>query len=173
MYGYSDNYDIYDYNIDNATYTYSRRNKFARNWTSTRTLSPFVRDCHNVYKLIKHGKFIPRDSGALYRNIKGKLLNKNTYVITFGETKDRYGRNYVPFLEEGTKYHNIPFAFVGKGNYVYWEPYKDGQKYLMGVGGRFHFHFHPGSTKHKGFIGEESVNTIINYFRTKYNGEVR
>lgn len=123
-----------------------------------------------VVKLIKQASWFPyRDGHLRDEATSGKLIDPNTYCITF----DSNVAPYVEYLEEGTTAHDIPFAFVGKGNFVWWYPYKDGVPFLMGTGGRFEGKFHPGSTKHKGFISDKSVNAIIDYFKNKYGGTVR
>lgn len=106
-------------------------------------------------KAIKTAPWFPYKSGNLKFNAtRGEKLDDNTFVITFDSTI----ANYIQYLEEGTQPHDIPFAFVGKGNWKWWYPYKDGVPFLFGMGGRFDGKFHPGSTKHKGFISEKSVD---------------
>ena len=119
---------------------------------------------------IKRASWFPYANGKLRdQATSGTLIEPNTYEIKF----DSSVAPYIPYLEEGTQPHDIPFAFVGKGNWVWWYPYKDGVPFLFGMGGRFNGKFHPGSEKHKGFISDKSVNTIIDYIKNKYNGVVK
>lgn len=130
----------------------------------------FFSDCETALNQLKHQDFIPFKSGNLKFNaILGQLLDNDTYVITFNSEN----AFYLPFLEEGTTPHDIPFAFIGKGNWKWWYPYGDGVPFLFGTGGRFEGKFHPGSTKHKGFIKDKSVKYIVNYFIEKYGGVVK
>ena len=62
---------------------------------------------------------------------------------------------------------------LGKGNWVWWYPYKDGVPFLFGMGGRFNGKFHPGSTKHKNFIKDKCVNLCLKYIVDKYKGELK
>ena len=107
-------------------------------------------------ELIKRATWFPFNSGNLKFNAtRGNMLNKNTYVITFDSTI----APYIAALEEGSKPHDIPRAF--------------GRDFPFGLGGRFDGKFHPGSSKHKGFIGDKSVKAIINMIKTKYDGEIK
>ena len=124
----------------------------------------------NIVRNIKKASWFPYASGKLRDEAtRGEMIDDNTYCITF----DSSVAPYVEALEEGSRPHDIPFAFVGKGNFVWWYPYKDNVPFLMGMGGRFNGKFHPGSLTHKGFISDKSVNAVIEYFKTKYNGEVK
>lgn len=119
---------------------------------------------------IKRASWFPYKNGKLRDEAtSGTLIDSNTYDIKF----DSAVAPYVEYLEEGTQPHDIPFAFVGKGNFVWWYPYKDDVPFLFGMGGRFNGKFHPGSVIHKGFISDKSVNTIIDYIKNKYNGVVK
>ena len=110
----------------------------------------------NCLEYIKGQPWFPYKTGKLkYEATRGNLINSNTYVITFDSTV----APYIPCLEEGTKPHDIPCAF--------------GREYPFGIGGRFDGKFHPGSIKHKGFIKDKSVNAIISYITSKYDGELR
>ena len=110
----------------------------------------------NCTHLIKNALWFPYDTGNLkFHATSGNMLNENTYIIKF----DSKVAPYVAALEEGSKTHDIPCAF--------------GKAFPFGIGGRFEGKFHPGSTKHKGFISDKSVNTILNYIKTKYNGELK
>lgn len=124
----------------------------------------------NCLALIKRASFFPYKSGKLKNEAtNGFLVDANTYCIRFDSTV----APYVEYLEEGTRAHDIPFAFVGKGNWRWWYPYKDDIPFLFGMGGRFNGKFHPGSTKHKGFIKDKSVNAIVNYLKTTLKGEIK
>ena len=105
--------------------------------------------------LIKSASWFPYKTGNLRDHAtKGTMFNVSTYRINFSSEV----APYVEYLEEGTKPHDIPRAF--------------GKPLPFGIGGRFDGKFHPGSTKHKGFISNKSVNAIVNYIATKYNGVV-
>lgn len=116
----------------------------------------------NCVKLIKGQPWFPYRTGWLRDHAtSGNLQDSKTYVITFSNeiAKMNGGNEYITFLEEGTSPHDIPGAF--------------GKAFPFGIGGRFEGKFHPGSSKHKGFISDKSVNTIINYIKVKFNGEVK
>lgn len=103
--------------------------------------------------LIKNASYFPYKTGRLKFNAtSGGMFNSTTYRIHFSGTV----APYVEYLEEGTKPHDIPRAF--------------GRKLPFGIGGRFDGKFHPGSMKHKGFISEKSVETIVSYITNKYGG---
>lgn len=105
---------------------------------------------------IKQATWFPYKTGVLRDNAtSGRLIEPNVYRIKF----DSSIAPYIDFLEFGTQPHNIPGAF--------------GKSLPFGTSGRFSGFFHPGSTKHKGFIADKTVNTIINFFVTNYKGEVR
>lgn len=126
-------------------------------------------DGENIVRNIKRASWFPYASGKVRDEAtRGEMLDDNTYCITFDTTV----APYITALEEGSQPHDIPFAFVGKGNFVWWYPYKDNVPFLMGMGGRFNGKFHPGSMIHKGFISDKSVNAVIDYFVKKYNGVV-
>lgn len=133
-------------------------------------MSGFKSDCEKIVSEIKHSSFFPYESGHLRNNAtSGRLIDNNTYDICFSSSV----ASYLPYLEEGTSPHDIPFAFVGKGKWKWWYPYKDGVPFLFGMGGKFNGKFHPGSTKHKDFIKDKCVNVCINYFIRKYKGELQ
>ena len=114
----------------------------------------------------KQDSAFPFRTGTLKNKAtNGFLVNQNTYCINFSSTI----APYVVYLQEGTRPHDIPFAFVGKGNWVWWYPYKDGVPFLMGMGGRFNGKFHPGSTKHKGFIDKIVLN-LTKFISSEYEG---
>ena len=105
---------------------------------------------------IKGQPWFPYKTGKLkYEATYGNLIKSDTYCIKFdGEIAP-----YIEYLEEGTSPHDIPCAF--------------GREFPFGIGGRFEGKFHPGSIKHKGFIKDKSVNAIIEYICSKYNGDLR
>lgn len=110
---------------------------------------------NEVTNLIKRQTWFPYKSGNLKFNAtQGSMYNANTFRIHF----DSSVAPYIEYLEEGTSPHDIPGAF--------------GYALPFGIGGRFNGKFHPGSTKHKGFISEKSVGAIVNYIVTKYEGQV-
>ena len=116
-------------------------------------------------ELIKRASWFPYKSGWLKSNATiGAMVNSNTYCITFSNeiakmNPNSSGSEYITYLEEGSSPHDIPCAF--------------GREYPFGIGGKFDGKFHPGSNKHKGFIKDKSVSTIVNYIKSKYNGELR
>ena len=88
---------------------------------------------------VKKASFFPVKTGfmrdcATYCYQMPSLFNSSTACLKF----DSAIAPYIPFLEEGTKEHNIPNAF-GNGPF-------------FGIGGRFNGKFHPGSKNHVGFI---------------------
>lgn len=107
-------------------------------------------------ELIKRAEWFPFRTGNLkFHATKGNMYDSQTYIITF----DSRIAPYVEALEEGSKPHDIPGAF--------------GRPFPFGMKGRFNGLFHPGSEKHKGFIKDKSVNTIVNYIKVKYHGDVK
>lgn len=126
-------------------------------------------DGNEILRNIKSAYFFPYKTGHLRDDAtSGDMFNSTTYLIKF----DGDIAPYIEYLEEGTKPHDIPFAFIGKGNWKWWYPYGDGVPFLFGMGGRFNGKFHPGSTKHKNFIKDKTIDMILMYFITKYKGEV-
>ena len=106
--------------------------------------------------LLKKAEWFPFFTGNLkFHATRGELTNSKTYIITF----DSKIAPYVEALEEGSKPHDIPGAF--------------GRDFPFGLGGKFNGKFHPGSTKHKGFIKDKSVQAIIKHICDKYNGELK
>lgn len=104
---------------------------------------------------IKRASWFPYKSGNLKFNAtQGAMYNATTFRIHF----DSSVAPYVEYLEEGTGPHDIPGAF--------------GRKLPFGIGGRFNGKFHPGSTKHQGFISNKCVNEIVDYISSKYEGQV-
>lgn len=108
---------------------------------------------------IKAAPWFPHKTGTLRdQATRGSVLTSvnKTYVITF----DSIVAPYIEYLELGTRPHDIPGAF--------------GRPLPFGVGGRFNGKFHPGSTKHQGFISQKCVGTIIDYIKMRYKGvEIR
>ena len=108
-----------------------------------------------VTNLIKNASWFPFRSGKLkFHATSGMMHTDTTFRIHFSSTV----APYVEYLEEGTGPHDIPGAF--------------GKPLPFGIGGRFDGKFHPGSTKHKGFISQKAVGAIVDYIATKYQGEV-
>ena len=105
--------------------------------------------------MIKRASWFPYKTGNLkFSATNGSMYNDTTYRIHFDSTV----APYVEYLEEGTSPHDIPKAF--------------GKDLPFGIGGRFDGKFHPGSTKHKGFISHKAVNMIVEQIQTKYDGLV-
>lgn len=108
-----------------------------------------------VTDLIKNATWFPYKSGRLkYHATSGQMYLWNVYRIHFSSAV----APYVEYLEEGTKPHDIPRAF--------------GKELPFGIGGRFDGKFHPGSTKHKGFISNKAVNAIVDFVSSRYQGQV-
>lgn len=108
-----------------------------------------------VTDLIKNATWFPYKSGRLkYHATSGQMYLWNVYRIHFSSAV----APYVEYLEEGTKPHDIPRAF--------------GKPLPFGIGGRFDGKFHPGSTKHKGFISNKAVNAIVDFVSSRYQGQV-
>lgn len=108
-----------------------------------------------VTNLIKRASWFPYRTGNLKFNAtQGAMYDAQTFRIHF----DSSVAPYVEYLEEGTSPHDIPGAF--------------GKPLPFGIGGRFDGKFHPGSHKHEGFIKNKSVNAIIEYISSKYEGQV-
>ena len=105
--------------------------------------------------LIKNASWFPYKTGRLKFNAtSGAMFNPTTYRIHFSSAI----APYVEYLEEGTRPHDIPRAF--------------GRPLPFGIGGRFNGMFHPGSTKHKDFIKNDCVSSIVNYISQRWNGLV-
>ena len=126
---------------------------------------PLEQEGNRVTALIKNSAWFPYAKNVSIKspyksgNLRdhataGQMYYDNVYRIHFSGTI----APYVEYLEEGTSPHDIPGAF--------------GRKLPFGIGGRFDGKFHPGSTKHKGFISVKSVNAIVEYIALKYNGVV-
>lgn len=116
---------------------------------------PLEYEGDQITMLIKNSVFFPFKKGNLkFRATQGHMVDANTYVIHFDSTI----APYVAALEEGSKPHNIPRAF--------------GYNLPFGTFGRFEGKFHPGSDKHKGFIKNDCVNTIVDYLTNKFEGIV-
>ena len=113
------------------------------------------REGNTLLMLIKRASWFPYKSGNLkFSATSGTMFDNTTYRIHFSSVV----APYVEYLEEGTSPHDIPRAF--------------GKDLPFGIGGRFDGKFHPGSTKHKGFISHKAVNEIIDYIMTKYDGSI-
>lgn len=109
-----------------------------------------------MLSIIKSASWFPYKTGKLkFHATRGWLINSNLYQITFDTTV----APYITYLEEGTSPHNIPRAF--------------GHPLPFGTSGRFNGKFHPGSTKHQGFIKDKCVNAIVENIATRYRAEVR
>lgn len=94
--------------------------------------------------LIKNASFFPYKTGKLKWNAtSGYMMTDTTYRIHFSSTI----APYVVYLEEGTD-PKIP------------RHYGDGS-------------FRRGSNKHKGFIKDKCVHSIIDYICDHYNGELQ
>ena len=116
--------------------------------------------------------FFPYDTGLLRRNTTAQPIGTtqyeghlyNTARINFNSATTPY----VTYLEEGSREHDIPHAFGRSG---YWQPFAfegDLTPLPFGIGGRFNGRFHPGSTKHKGFISNKSVSFVIREINKRY-----
>lgn len=108
-----------------------------------------------ILTMIKNSSFFPYKSGNLkFHATIGSMYTPTCYRIHFDSTV----APYVEYLEEGTRPHDIPRAF--------------GRPLPFGIGGRFNGMFHPGSTKHKDFIKNDCVSSIVNYISQRWNGLV-
>lgn len=108
-----------------------------------------------VTEMVKNSSWFPFKSGNLkYHATTGAMYDSHTYRLHFSSIV----APYLPFLEEGTKPHDIPRAF--------------GYDLPFGIGGRFDGKFHSGSTKHQGFIRDKAMRTIVDFIATTYQGEV-
>lgn len=123
-------------------------------------------DGNNILRTIKGASYFPFNTGHLRNDAtSGDLISKDTYLIKF----DGSIAPYIQFLEEGTTSHDIFNAFgFALGNRPDGRIISD----TFGYGGRFDGFFHPGSTKHYHFIQEKVIDTILMYYKFKYNGEV-
>lgn len=92
----------------------------------------------------------PYKQGILRNSVLGRLVDPQTYCITFNANGEA---PYVTYLQEGTAPHNIPRAF--------------GRPLPFGTSGRFKGKFHPGSMKHKGFI-DRAVQKILDRYIVRY-----
>lgn len=110
---------------------------------------------NRVTDLIKGASWFPYKTGLLkYHATSGQMYLSDVYRIHFSSAV----APYVEYLEEGTSPHDIPRAF--------------GKPLPFGIGGRFDGKFHPGSTKHKGFISQKAVGAIVDYIASRYEGVV-
>lgn len=113
-------------------------------------------DGNEIVAMIKSSTFFPFKSGNLkWHATGGRMVTDRTYQIRF----DGSVAPYIQYLEEGTNPHDIPGAF--------------GRPLPFGYGGRFDGYFHPGSTKHAGFISRKAIEAILSYYKFKYNAEVK
>jgi len=113
---------------------------------------------------LKRQQFIPVDSGTMRdKAIYYQKIDKNTSCITFDCTKplNRYGVNYVPYLENGTAPHVITPRFC---NYLRFE-YNGKIVFAKKV-------YHTGSHKHDNFISNDSVKYAIDFIIRNYNGKL-
>lgn len=111
--------------------------------------------CFTVMKETKESRLIPYRTGRLkFHAMKGALEKEDMYHIKF----DSKVANYIGFLQEGTKAHDIPGAF--------------GRPLPFGIGGRFEGKFHPGSFKHAGFIDATAVY-FVNRLADLLGGEIK
>ena len=124
-------------------------------------------DGNDVLRTIKGASFFPYKTGHLRDDAtSGDMINSNTFLIKF----DGDIAPYIQYLEEGTTAHDIFNAFgFALGN----NPKGIIISETFGYGGRFDGKFHPGSTKHYHFIQDKVIDTILMYFVSKYDGEVR
>lgn len=99
----------------------------------------------NLIRDLQVQSFMPYHTGNLKYNAIQPIISNTEFGILFsGEIAP-----YIDFLEYGTGPHLIVNGF-GKGILIH----------------------HPGSTKHVGFIGEKSVNRVLNQLAVQYNGKV-
>lgn len=128
----------------------------------------FTRDGQEILSAIQNDPNLPYDTGWLKNHITlgcKELKDKKEIKIFLSGAEGKVP--YAVYLQEGTGPHDIPHAFgygtkrLPKANkYTGVEPF--------GVGGKFNGFFHPGSTKHKGFIENVLVANCINYYKSHY-----
>ena len=107
-----------------------------------------VRLAEAAERSIKAAAWFPVKTGRLrdaatYLSPMPGLIGMSACSIVF----DSSVAPYVGFLESGTGPHDIPGAF--------------GYALPFGIGGRFSGRFHPGSTKHKGFISVKAFDLAV------------
>ncbi len=126
-----------------------------------------MKDAIKINSAIKSDRRLPYDTGNLRNHIitqvKGSFKTQEI-VINIASNKVPY----VKYLEEGTAPHNIPHAF-GYGSIYEDKPNPYTKQTPYGVGGRFNGKFHPGSTKHKGFIETILIYNCLNYYVHNYD----
>lgn len=106
------------------------------------TISDIVQE---TIRDLQQQSFIPYKTGNLkYNAIKPIVTNAETGILFSGQIAP-----YIDFLEYGTGPHIIKDGF-GRGITIH----------------------HPGSTKHKGFISEKSVQRVLYTLASKFNGKV-
>lgn len=125
-----------------------------------------TKDAKIIGNAIKNDPRLPYKKGKLKKSVSTKV--KSYYKTQ--EIKISIGNKvpYAQFLEEGTTAHDIPHAF-GYGS-IYEErpnPYTHVPPY--GVGGKFNGKWHPGSTKHKGFIETVGIYNCLSYYVHNYD----
>lgn len=129
-----------------ARYPYVKRDKLA----TSLAFYCLVAIRSSAWFPVKTGKL--RDQATYQTNMPG-LIGASASAIVF----DSSVAPYIPFLEDGTKAHNIPGAF--------------GFPLPFGIGGRFDGKFHPGSVKHKGFIEDKATQlayeTVLEYCKMR------
>lgn len=106
------------------------------------------RVCVRADKSIKNAPWFPVDTGymrdsAVYCAPMYALKGVSAYSIKF----DGYVAPYIQYNEEGTRPHNIPYAF--------------GYPFPFGIGGHFNGMFHSGSDKNVGFISSKAFAVAI------------
>lgn len=109
----------------------------------------FDRDSHQCY-LLAQSQMPFRTGNLRLFATKFNRIDDITYLIKI----DGDIAPYAQYLENGTSPHDIPGAF--------------GFTLPFGIGGRFNGMFHPGSTKHMGFIENKIIPSIIHYFTSRY-----
>ena len=130
-----------------------------------------TQDATNIQSAIKNDPRFPYDSENNHLHLRDRIFAQVKGYYKAKEIKVNLNGNKVPyaqFLEEGTAPHDIPHAF-GYGSiyppkpnpYTHQEPY--------GVGGRFNGKWHPGSTKHKGFIETVVLYNCLSYYLHNYD----
>lgn len=124
------------------------------------------KDALEIKNLIKNSPRLPKDTGNLRNNISVVSRHSDTYgLIKISISGEKVP--YVEYLEEGTTAHDIPHAF-GYGTIKPDKPNPYTHEIPYGVGGRFEGKWHPGSTKHKGFIENVLLITAVEYLEEKY-----
>lgn len=120
-----------------------------------------------ILATIKNDPLLPKDTGYLRDNIISEVhYYKQEVIIQIPGSKVKYAQ----YLQNGTGPHDIPHAFgYGSKRPSRRNPYTGRIPY--GKGGRFNGKWHPGSTKHAGFVDYVLLNDTIDYFYTHYDVE--